>query len=120
MKCDRENCRADIDEGEERYLHGRVLCEDCYMDHLSPAKTCDPWAVRSASIAKSKGETMQSGGLQEKILDLLKDNAGLTLAELAQRLSVRTGDMEREIAALRHMEKVRAAMVRGRKVIVLW
>ena len=30
MKCDRENCRADIEEGEERSLHGRVLCEDCY------------------------------------------------------------------------------------------
>lgn len=120
MKCDRENCRADIAEGEERCLHGRVLCEDCYMDALSPAKTCDPWAVRSASIAGSTGDTMQSGGLQEKILDLLKKNRGLPLAELAQRLAVRQGDLEREIAALRHMEKVRAAVVNGGKVITLW
>jgi len=120
MKCDRGNCRIDIAEGEERYLHGRVLCEDCYMDALSPAKTCDPWAVRSASIAGACGETTQAGGLQEKILDLLKKNAGLSLAELTQRLSVRPGDMEREIAALRHMEKVRSAIVNGRKVMTLW
>ncbi|MBU0908685.1 MAG: hypothetical protein KKA54_19870 [Proteobacteria bacterium] len=120
MKCDRENCLTDIDVGEERYLYGRVLCEDCYMDALSPAKTCDPWAVRSASIAASCGETMRTGGLQKKILDLLKKIEGLPLAEPAQRLAVRPGDMEREIAALRHMEKVRAAMVNGRKVITLW
>ncbi|MBU4262968.1 MAG: hypothetical protein KKC76_14015 [Proteobacteria bacterium] len=49
-----------------------------------------------------------------------KKNEGLPLAELAQRLAVRPGDMEREIAALRHMEKVRAAIVNGSKVIILW
>ena len=27
-----------------RDFHGQLLCDDCYMDALSPARTCDPWA----------------------------------------------------------------------------
>jgi len=30
MKCDR--CKTNIEKGEERKLHGQILCEDCYMD----------------------------------------------------------------------------------------
>ena len=31
----------------------KKLCDDCYMDALSPTKTCDPWAVYTAkSIQK--------------------------------------------------------------------
>ena len=48
MECER--CKDIIESGEEREYAGRVLCEDCYMDALSPAKTCDPWAVHSAKI----------------------------------------------------------------------
>jgi hypothetical protein len=51
MKCDK--CNNSINEGEELKLYGQLLCEDCYLDALSPARTCDPWAVHSAiSFAK--------------------------------------------------------------------
>lgn len=121
MRCAKENCQAQIENGEERDFHGQMLCEDCYMDALSPARTCDPWAVRSASLAKESGETTEhDGGLQQKILDLIKESGGLSLAELAEKLFVRQADIEREIAPLRHMEKIRAAMQNGKKVIVLW
>lgn len=120
MQCEKENYRAKIKEGEERCFHGQLLCEDCYMDALSPARTCDPWAVRSATLAKSSGEIMEYAGLQQDILKLLKETGGLSLADLADRLNVRIGDVEREIAALRHMEKIRAAMQDGKKVITLW
>ena len=54
MICDK--CQDNIEEGEERELHGRTLCEDCYMDTLSPPKACDPWAVHSAkSFSGSPG-----------------------------------------------------------------
>ena len=46
MRCDK--CKEIIEEGEERELHGQTLCEDCYIDALSPAKACDPLAVYSA------------------------------------------------------------------------
>ena len=121
MLCQKENCQAEIEEGEEREFHGLFLCDDCYMDALSPARTCDPWAVRSAGLAKEHGDTTEhGGGLQQKIIDLIKKSGGLSQTELAEKLSVRPGDIEREIAALRHMEKIRAAMQDGKKVIVLW
>jgi hypothetical protein len=121
MLCAKENCRAEIEEGEERDFHGQLLCDDCYMDALSPARTCDPWAVRSAGMAKECGDaTEYKGSLQQKILDLIKKTGGLSINELAGKLAVRPGDIEREIAALRHMEKIRAAMQDGKKVIVLW
>ena len=46
MQCER--CKSLIPEGEQMELHGQILCEDCYMDLLSPPRICDPWAVHSA------------------------------------------------------------------------
>ena len=43
MNCDK--CGSEMKNGEETEHHGQLLCEDCYMDALSPARTCDPWAV---------------------------------------------------------------------------
>ncbi|MCB2183243.1 MAG: hypothetical protein KQH63_14515 [Desulfobulbaceae bacterium] len=120
MKCEKDNCRVEIEDGEERSFHGQFLCEDCYMDALSPARTCDPWAVRSASLSKSCGETTEFGGLQEKIISLIRKQVGISVAGLADKLCARQGDVEREIASLRHMEKIRASIHNGRKVIVLW
>ena len=119
MQC--EKCKADIAEGEERALHGRTLCEDCYMDGLSPAKACDPWA---AYCAKS---TVQSGGAgaqltehQEKLLQILQETGGIEPVALMERLKLLPADFEREIATLRHMEKLRAELRGGTKVICLW
>ncbi|MFZ5765045.1 MAG: hypothetical protein ACOY4H_05540 [Thermodesulfobacteriota bacterium] len=120
MQCEGKNCGVDIAAGEERIWHGRRLCDDCYMDALSPARTCDPWAVRSATIARDSGDTIDHGGLQQRILQQIRQNGGMSLSELADALAARPADIEREIAALRHMEKVRAAMQNGRKVIVPW
>ncbi|NOX80416.1 MAG: hypothetical protein GXP57_04905, partial [Deltaproteobacteria bacterium] len=44
----------------------------------------------------------------------------MSIADLAERLAVKTGDVEREIAALRHMEKVRATLRDGQKIIIPW
>jgi len=121
MRCEQENCRRLIEEGEEREFHGRILCDDCYMDALSPARTCDPWAVRSASLARQKGEvTEQEGTLQQKILRAIEESGGVSKVDLEKRLALRPGDLEREIASLRHMEKIRAAMRDGKKIIVPW
>ncbi len=77
MLCQKENCRAEIEAGEGRDFHGRLLCDDCYMDALSPVRTCDPWAVRSASLAKESGDTTElSGSLQQKILRLIQKSGG--------------------------------------------
>ena len=119
MKCD--NCSKPIDSEEAREHSGRTLCEDCYMDVLSPARTCDPWAVYTAkSTLESGGSGATLTATQEKILQVLEETGGVEPGELRERIGLPPGDFEREIAALRHMEKLRAEMRDGVKVICLW
>lgn len=102
-------------------LHGRMLCEDCYMDALSPARACDPWAVHSAkSFLKEDPSPLQLNKVQERILQALRETGGLEPKELSERLQMKPSDLEREVVALRHMEKVRGELREGKKVIRLW
>ena len=119
MDCER--CKDSIEEGEERELHGQILCEDCYMDALSPARSCDPWAVHSAkSFMKEGGEISQLNTTQDKILKILQETGGVEPKILVERLQIKPSDLEREIAALRHMEKIRGELREGKKIIRLW
>ena len=119
MICDR--CKETIEQGEERELHGQILCEDCYMDSLSPARTCDPWAVHSAkSFSKDGGAVLKITETQAKILKILKETGGEERAIISERLQLRPSDLEREIAALRHMEKIRGEQKEGKKILRLW
>ncbi len=116
MKCDK--CNTPIESGDERDHRGQTLCEDCYMDALSPVKPCDPWAVYSAK--SMSGETFTLSKTQQKILNVLKDTEGIELEPLAETLGLELGELERELATLRHMEKLKAAMDGDRKVFRLW
>ena len=119
MRCDR--CKESIDKGQERELHGQVFCEDCYIDTLSPAKACDPWAVYSAkSFSKESGSNIEITEIQAKILQILKETGGAEQRLLTERLQIKEPDLEREIATLRHMEKVRGELRDGKKVLRLW
>jgi hypothetical protein len=119
MNCD--NCGTSIQKGDEREYYGKLLCEDCYIDALSPARTCDPWAVHSAKNLELKGgATLEVNRTQEDILRVLKETGGLEPALLCARLNLKPVELEREIASLRHMERVRAEMRDGRKVVILW
>jgi hypothetical protein len=119
MECER--CKDSIESGEEREYAGRVLCEDCYMDALSPAKTCDPWAVHSAkSFAQAAGAAPALNPLQKQILEYLQETGGVEPRQISERFQIKPSDLEREIAALRHMEMIRGELREGRKVIRLW
>jgi hypothetical protein len=119
MECQR--CKDPIEIGEEREKDGRILCEDCYMDALSPARTCDPWAVHSAkSFQKETGATFPINPRQIKILEYLKETGGAEFPGIVERLQIKPTDLERELAALRHMEKIRAELREGKKYIRLW
>jgi len=117
MNCDR--CKAAIDEGEEREYAEQILCEDCYMDALSPVRTCDPWAAHSAkSMEKFSGPGALTE-LQSQILQILKDSGGIEPSELLERFESKltSQELQREFAALRHMEKARAEK---RGDLVVW
>ncbi|RLC19903.1 MAG: hypothetical protein DRH56_10810 [Deltaproteobacteria bacterium] len=118
MKCDR--CHDEIPEGEEMERFGQTLCEDCYMDLLSPARTCDPWAVHSARTLAKDGAAVQMNPLQQRLLETLEEKGPTEPGELARMLGIKETDLERELAALRHMEKIRAELKDGRKRIRLW
>jgi hypothetical protein len=118
MKCSK--CGAEISLGDERDFYGRTLCEDCYMDALSPTRTCDPWAVHSAKQLGEKTGGLHTNQIQDQILKVLADTGGIEPGDLARRLEITPSELEREVAALRHMEKLRAELREGRKYIVLW
>lgn len=116
MKCER--CGSQIEESEETEYLGQILCEDCYIDVLSPVKTCDPWAVYAAKSMTDEDSVFTV--LQEKILQILGETNGIEPEVLAKKLNLKASDLQREIATLRHMEKIRARMKGDKKVICLW
>ena len=118
MICDR--CRQSIKKGEERKHHGQILCEDCYMDVLSPPRACDPWAVYTAKSLERNGVSPEVTEVQKKILRLLEETGGLEPALIAEKLQLKMPDLEKEIATLRHMEKVRGELRNGKKFVCLW
>lgn len=119
MDCDR--CKKIIEAGEESKLHGQTLCEDCYIETLSPAKACDPWAVYSAkSFMKEEGFNVKMTEVQLRILQILKETGGAEPQIISERLQIEPAALEREIATLRHMEKLRAELRAGKKIICIW
>ncbi|MBN1149534.1 MAG: hypothetical protein JXA78_19895 [Anaerolineales bacterium] len=119
MKCDR--CGEQIPAGEETDYYGQTLCEECYMQALSPARACDPWAVRSAQVLSQVDDAY--AGLSEtqvKILQFIEESGGAERSAIAQKLQMKLSELERELATLRHMEKIRGEMRGGKKIVRLW
>jgi len=119
MECKR--CGRSIANGEERDFYGQILCEDCYMDRLSPSRACDPWAVHSAkSFLRETGGEAVLTSTQKRILAIIEETGGLEPKDLLERLRIGPTDLDREIATLRHMEKMRAELREGKKVLCPW
>ena len=119
MKCDR--CREEIPTGDEMEHYGETLCEECYMRALSPARACDPWAVRSAqTLSQIDDDYAMLSETQANILQVLAETGGASPEVVAQKLEMSLVELEREFATLRHMEKVRGQMRDGQKIICLW
>jgi hypothetical protein len=119
MQC--EKCKNDIADGEDRQLHGQILCEDCYMEVLSPAKACEPWAVYSAkSFAKNQDYESQLNPVQQEILAVLRKGGPAEPGSLSAQLQISEKVLEREIATLRHMEKIQGELRDGKRLIRLW
>jgi late competence protein required for DNA uptake (superfamily II DNA/RNA helicase) len=121
MKCDR--CNSEIPAGEEHVHQGQTLCEDCCMDALSTVKTCDPWAVHSAkTFEKHAGGKGTLTPLQSQIMKILTADGPMEPSRLLVKLggNMPLNELEREFAALRHMEKVRGQKLDGKVLWRLW
>lgn len=120
MKCDR--CSQKIDSNEQRELNTQILCEDCYMDALSPPKGCDPWAVYLGTRASSQSAGKDITAIQAKILEIIKQEGEIAPETLLSKLNglINQPELKRELATLRHMEMVRGKPKDGGVVIRLW
>jgi hypothetical protein len=121
MECER--CKSNLKEGETYDLHGKVLCEDCYMYETNPPKACDPMAVSSAlSVRKQLGQTGSSGltELQQKIYNTIEKYGKITKEDLIKTLNIKPEQLEQEFAFFRHCELLRAFREDGKIYFTKW
>jgi hypothetical protein len=101
-------CNAVLEVSEAREHLGQILCEDCYLDAMSPTVVCDPWAVHTAKSLKDLPGGQNLTPLQQKLYDLVQAKGEVPIPEAAAHLGLSEADLRREFAPLRHMEKLRA------------
>jgi hypothetical protein len=121
IKCD--ECGAALNEGETYELHGKVLCEDCYMYETNPPKACDPMAVSTAlSLRKRLGQTGTVGltPLQKQMYGIIEAKGKVTKEELAAQLGLKPEELEQQFAILRHCELIRATKQDGTVYLTKW
>ncbi len=107
MQCDR--CNETVEAGDAFPHGGQTLCERCLMDALSPAKACDPWAVKLAkgALATSGEGATELKGLEKALCDLVTGRGRVPKKDLPGLLGVPVGELDRAFAVLRHMELLR-------------
>jgi hypothetical protein len=121
MECER--CGLVLKEDDTYDLHGKVLCEDCYMYETNPPKACDPLAVASAtSIRKELGQSGTAGltELQKQICDIIEQRGKITKQELLEIINIKTEELESQFAILRHCELIRAFKEGDKVYLTKW
>jgi hypothetical protein len=121
MEC--QCCKTILKKEETYSLHGKVLCEDCYMYETNPPKACDPMAVSSAlSVRKQLGQTGNMGltELQQKIYCIVEEHGKITREELLKTLNIKPEQFEHEFAFFRHCELIRACREDGKIYFKKW
>jgi len=121
MECQR--CMSSLKESEKYDLHGKVLCEVCYMYETNPPKACDPMAVASAlSVRKQLGQTGKVGlnDQQKKIYDTVEKYGKITREKLSEVLNIKPEQLEQEFAFFRHCELMRAFRENGKVYFTKW
>jgi predicted transcriptional regulator len=114
-------CGKEIEKSRCYEHQGKIFCEDCYMDLLSPAKACDPWAVHSAqTFLKGKDKLSTLTPLQSKIVNYIKERGEATAEEIIKDLNLTEEALRREFAALRHMEILRGTKKGDKMLYVLF
>ena len=106
MVCSR--CGTSMGAADARDLGGQLICDDCYVEALSPLRTCDPWAVHLARSLKDSQGRHQLTPLQQRLYDLVKEKGEVAIPDAARTLGLKEDELRREFAPLRHMELLKA------------
>jgi uncharacterized Zn finger protein (UPF0148 family) len=108
-------CGREIEKSQVYEYRGKVYCEDCYLDILSPPKACDPWAVHSAkTFLKERDRFSLLTPRQRQIVDYLKAKSESTPEEIMKDVMISEEELRREFAVLRHMEILGATKKEGK------
>ncbi len=107
MNC--EKCLAVMTEEESVSHSGMVVCENCAMDLMSPAKACDPWAVKMAtgSFATKADAVASLQGIEKELYELIEGGGRVPSEDVHTRLGVSHEQVKRAFSVLRHMELLR-------------
>jgi hypothetical protein len=106
MLCAR--CAALLAAADARECAGELLCENCYIEALSPVRTCNPWAVHLARSLKDSQGRHQLTPRQERLYHLVKGRQEVSFPEAARVLELPEEEVRRLFAVLRHMELLKA------------
>lgn len=102
-KCN--HCGREV-PADNSYQHlGEALCEDCYIDVRYPAKTCDPWAVYSATRSRESAGLKGADGLtgqQKKIYQFVREKGKVTREEILANFKLKDTELQSHLATLRH------------------
>ncbi len=121
MKC--QKCRREIPENDAFSYRGETLCDDCYMDAVSPAKACDPWAVYNATRTRDTSGVSGADGLtetQKKVYEFIRVKSKTTRDEIMNEFKMSRSELEHITATLRHCEMVRGQKEGDKVYIVLF
>ncbi len=119
MQCGK--CGQGIEEDQGYEHRGKLYCEGCYMNILSPPKSCDPWAVYSAKGAlKGKDKFSALTAQQLRIVNYLRGKGEAIIEDIVAELSLTEDVFQREFAVLRHMEILKAKKTEGKVLYVLF
>lgn len=119
MKCQR--CQRDIPGDEYFEYLGEKLCDDCYMEAMSPPKACDPWAVYSATRTRESLGLKGAAGLtplQKDIYEFVRNKGKATALEVMANFNITQNDLQSVVATLRHCELVRGEKGGGKVYLV--
>ena len=101
-------CGAGLEGEEPRRYFDQVLCEDCYVESLSPAPHADPWAVHCARTLKDLRGGLILTARQQQLYDLVKEKGEVSVVAATSALGISEDEVRREFAVLRHLEMLRA------------
>ena len=116
MKC--AVCGKEIPADEVHEFRGKTLCEDDYIDAISPEKHCDPWATYLASRESGATGVSALSDMQKEIHRFLKEQGKATRDEVMGKFKLSAVDMEEHLKVLMHSENVQELSESGEMYLV--
>lgn len=105
--------------GEPGHKQGEaVVCEDCFVDKVPVIKTCDPWAVYSASRTAAKEPSLTE--TQQRLVAFLRSHGPVTLGQLMAEHSISEEAVRGDFTVLHHIQMAGVKKHGDEVVYSLW